>query len=387
MPSRDRISLEISVGYSFDVVFTRRIFSPRNRTFRDLVASAGARAPARTLFFVEEGVLEHNAGLVGQISAYCRRHSDVIQLCRRPVKGRGGEDFKSFRLVEKYCRVLKDCRICRHSFVCIVGGGAFLDTVGFAASIVHRGVRQIRLPTTVLAQADSGVGVKTGLNMFGKKNYLGTFSPPFAVINDFSFLRTLGRRDWVSGISEAFKVAMIKDAEFFDWLCANAKLLSRRSQPAMEELIRRTAKLHIDHISRSGDPFEFGSARPLDFGHWIAHALEAMSGGKIRHGEAVAIGILADSAYAADAGLLDYADLKRLESALKTVGFPLWTSFLEKKDRAGRLKILSGIEDFREHLGGELHITLPDGLGRKIEVTEMDEKRIGRALLHLLESC
>jgi 3-dehydroquinate synthase len=216
------------------------------------------------------------------------------------------------------------------------------------------------------------VGVKNGVNMFGMKNFIGTFAPPFAVINDFCFLETLSQRDWVSGVAEAFKVSMIKDSPFFHWLCANTGRLRNRDKAAMEKLVRRCAELHVMHIQTSGDPFEFGSARPLDFGHWSAHKLEMLSGGKIRHGEAVAIGLALDSYYAFEKGLLFKKDLDALLSALENLGFSLWSDLLLKKDRRGQPEIFLGIQEFREHLGGDLHITLPCGLGRKTEVNELD---------------
>src|SRR5204862_561409 len=111
--------------------------------------------------------------------------------------------------------------LCRHSFLAAVGGGAVLDMAGLAAATAHRGIRHIRIPTTVLSQNDSGIGVKNGVNAFGKKNFLGTFAPPFAVINDSGFLTTLDDRDWRSGIAEAIKVALIKDAPFFNFIKTN----------------------------------------------------------------------------------------------------------------------------------------------------------------------
>ena len=158
-------------------------------------------------------------------------------------------------------------------------------------------------PTTTLSQADSGVGVKNGLNAFGQKNFIGTFTPPFAVINDFNLLATLAPRDKRSGYVEAVKVACIRDANFFDELERDAGQLAAFEPAAMKQLIRRCAELHLDHIATSGDPFEAGSARPLDFGHWAAHKLEQLSDFHICHGEAVAIGIALDVIYSRDSRL------------------------------------------------------------------------------------
>ncbi|MFW6133345.1 MAG: 3-dehydroquinate synthase, partial [Planctomycetota bacterium] len=260
----------------------------------------------------------------------------------------------------------------RQSFVVAVGGGALLDMVGFAASIVHRGLRLVRVPTTTLGQNDAGIGVKNGMDEHGQKNFVGTFAPPFAVVNDATFLTTLRDRDWIGGAAEAFKVAIIKDAAFFDFLCDRAGALRRRDLPAMEALVRRCALLHLEHIRDGGDPFEFGSARPLDFGHWSAHRLETLSRYRMGHGQAVAVGIALDTMYAARKRLLTEAQAERISAALSACGLPVWCDELGARDADGRLEVLAGLEQFREHLGGRLCVTLPDGIGRRIEVHELD---------------
>lgn len=381
MESGRMLSAKINVRYGYDIHFTRSVFSPENRVLKNVITSREPKRRHEVYFFLEKGVAALYPGISDGISAYFGTDGN-ISLVSRPAIVAGGEGAKNFKLVEKLCRMLSDSHLCRQSFICIVGGGAFLDTVGFAASIVHRGIRQIRIPTTVLAQNDSGVGVKNGINMFGVKNFVGTFTPPFAVINDLDFLDTLGQRDWISGVAEAFKVAMIKDAAFFRWLCRNADRFRERDKAVMGKMVRRCAELHVRHIVKCGDPFEFGSARPLDFGHWSAHKLEMMSGGSIRHGEAVAIGLALDSFYAVEKGLLGKKDFDALTCALRKIGFSLWSELLLNMDGAGKPEILSGIREFREHLGGELHVTLPNRLGGKIEVNEMDEKIILNAIRH-----
>ncbi len=376
------IKARISVGYGYEIHFTRSVFSIRNSVLKKIISSREGKRRHEILVFMEKKIATLHPGISDEIIRYFKS-AENISLVSAPLVMPGGEGGKNFKLIENLCRIMAGSHLCRQSFICIVGGGAFLDTVGFAASIVHRGIRQIRISTTVLAQNDSGVGVKNGINMFGMKNSIGTFTPPFAVINDFSFLDTLGQRDWISGVAEAFKVAMIKDAGFFRWLCRNAGKFKSRDKAAMEKMVRRCAELHVGHIAKSGDPFEFGSARPLDFGHWSAHKLEMMSAGKIRHGEAVAIGLALDSFYAVEKGLLRQKDFDLLTVSLERIGFRLWSDLLLKKDRRGRLEIFSGIREFREHLGGELHVTLPNGLGRKIEVNELDEEIILNAIRHL----
>lgn len=260
-----------------------------------------------------------------------------------------------------------------------------LDAVGFAAATAHRGVRLVRVPTTVLSQNDSGVGVKNGINAYGRKNFLGCFAPPHAVLCDLDVLRTLSDRDWRAGIAEALKVALLKDAAFFAWLEENAVALRERDEPAMERLVRRCAELHLEHIATSGDPFELGSSRPLDFGHWAAHKLEALSRYTLRHGEAVGVGIALDATYAYLAGLLAERDWRRVLDAIAAVGLPLHVPELQAEDAAGRRELLAGLDEFREHLGGRLTIMLLKGIGRGIEVHAIDEVLVLEAAERLEE--
>jgi 3-dehydroquinate synthase len=246
-------------------------------------------------------------------------------------------------------------------------------------------VRIVRVPTTVLGQNDSGIGVKNGVNAFGLKNFVGSFAVPFAVINDFEFLNTLSRRDRVAGMAEAVKVALVRDAAFFDWLCANAEALGRLEPEVTAQMIRRCARLHVEHIAGGGDPFELGSARPLDYGHWVAHKLESITAHRLRHGEAVAIGLALDSRYSVEAGLLDAEVNERIVQLLIQLGFRLYDPALELRDREGRLLVLEGLREFREHLGGELTISLLERPGRARDVHEMDAARVGRCIQWLTD--
>jgi len=270
--------------------------------------------------------------------------------------------------------------MCRHSYIVVVGGGAALDLIGFAAATAHRGIRLIRFPTTTLSQGDGGVGVKNGINFFGKKNWVGTFAVPDAVINDFSFLRTLPDNQKRAGYVEAIKVALIRDRAFFEWIEERADDLARFVPLAMEQLIRRSAALHLDHIAGSGDPFERGSARPLDFGHWIAHKLEPMSDFRVGHGDAVAIGLAADVIYCSRIGLLKEQAAERVLALLQALGFELYHSLLHAQNSEGGSIILDGLEEFREHLGGKLTITLIQALGQGVEVHQMDDRQVLAAM-------
>ncbi len=179
-----------------------------------------------------------------------------MKLVHPPLFVCGSETAKnSPTLVGELHALIHRHHIDRHSYLIAVGGGALLDVAGFAAATAHRGVRHVRIPTTTLSQADSGVGVKNGLNALGQKNFIGTFSPPFAVINDFNLLMTLAPRDKRGGYVEAVKVACIREAVFFEELERDAEKLAAFETVAMKHLIRRCAELHLDHIATSGDPF------------------------------------------------------------------------------------------------------------------------------------
>jgi 3-dehydroquinate synthase len=273
----------------------------------------------------------------------------------------------------------------RHSYVIGVGGGALLDMVGLAAATAHRGVRHVRVPTTTLSQADSGIGVKNGINAFGKKNFIGTFAPPFAVINDFQLLASLSERDKRAGYVEAVKVSLIRDKDFFETIERDALLLRDFEPAAMQRLIYRCAELHLEHIATSGDPFESGSARPLDFGHWSAHKLEQLSEYRIRHGEAVAIGIALDVIYSRKLGYLDADAARRILDLLESLGFDLFANELLHTDPSNSLIVLEGLEEFREHLGGELSITLLKGIGQSFETHEMNFPKIIESIYELQE--
>ncbi len=373
----------ITVSWRHQVFFSDGVFDRFNPTLRDVLVSGGSR-PARVLLVVEEALVRSRPGLPAEIGAYFAAHAPALELVTPPLVMEGGERVKNayFHVSEIHAHLDRH-HIDRHSYLAAVGGGALLDMAGLAAATAHRGVRHVRIPTTVLAQDDSGVGVKNGINAFGKKNFIGTFAPPFAVLNDFTLLATLPERDRRAGCVEAVKVACIRDAVFFAELERDAAALARFEEAPLRRLIRRCAELHLDHIATGGDPFEMGSARPLDFGHWAAHKLEQVSEFRLRHGEAVAIGIALDVIYARNTGLLAAAPAERILALLEALGFDLYTAELHYEDSAGRLLVLGGLEEFREHLGGELTVTLLRDIGRGVEVHEMNVPQVVRALAEL----
>lgn len=368
------------------MLFTEDVFAATNPVLRDVLTEGanGRGRRARVMVVLDDGLVRARTGLVGEVEDWFRAHSDAIELVAPPVRVEGGERVKNayFHVSEIHERIDRH-GIDRHNHLVAIGGGAILDMVGLAAATAHRGVRHIRLPTTTLGQADSGVGVKNGINAFGKKNFIGTFAPPFAVINDFAFLRTLSPRDKRAGLAEAVKVAAIRDAAFFGLLERDADRLAVFDAEAMKPVIFRSAELHLNHIATGGDPFEFGSARPLDFGHWSAHKLEPLSDYRMRHGEAVAVGIALDTIYSRLAGMLEAESAERVLWLLERLGFALHANELHYRDSGQALVLLKGLEEFRQHLGGELTVTLLAGIGRGMEVHELDHRLIVTALEEL----
>ena len=370
----DLIERTIQVSWRHRVLFTDDLFNPKNLLLRDTLAESLHGEGSKLLVVIDTDLAHAQPQLPAQISEYCARHSEPIHLVCPPVIQPGGEHAKnSWTGVYEIHSQIERHHIDRHSYLLAVGGGAFLDVAGLAAATAHRGVRHIRVPTTTLSQCDSGVGVKNGVNVFGKKNFIGTFAPPFAVINDFQLLASLSPRDKRAGFAEAVKVACIRDSSFFCDIERDAPRLRQFDTETMRRLIRRCAEIHVNHIATGGDPFESGSARPLDFGHWSAHKLEQLSNFRIRHGEAVAIGIALDVIYSRRMGYLDAAGAERVLNVLGALGFALFAPELDPENRGLESQLLQALEDFREHLGGSLTITLLRAVGSGFEVHEMNE--------------
>jgi 3-dehydroquinate synthase len=370
-----------NVTYEYPVVFTRDAFALGNRSLVDVLSRREPHKRHRCLIFVDQGVSLSVPDLASQIENYTAAHAGSMELAGPPVTVAGGEICKNdAKTIPGLLELLSEHAIDRHSFTIAIGGGAVLDAVGFASAIFHRGVRHIRLPTTVLAQDDSGVGVKNAVNQFSLKNLIGTFAPPWAIINDSSFIDILPLREKRAGMAEAVKVALIRDGAFFNWLEAHAGELASFSGPHLDHLIKQSAEFHMRQIRLGGDPFELGSARPLDFGHWSAHKLEQLTRNEVNHGEAVAIGIALDTRYSVLSGRLAAGEDERVAGLLERLGFALWHDKLRQCDSRGRPLVLKGLADFQEHLGGELTVTLLAGIGRGVEVHEMDERIVGQSI-------
>lgn len=368
------IQADLQVSFHYDVHFTTNLFDPLNPLLRDVISARSDRLPARILFVVEQEV-DSLLSVCKAVTAYCGAHPEAVALACPPLLLPGGERVKNDPAhALAIQQAINETGLDRHSYLAVVGGGALLDAAGYAGATAHRGIRLLRIPTTTLSQNDSGVGVKNAINAFGKKNWVGTFAPPWAVLNDFRFLTTQPGRVWREGIAEAIKVALIKDAAFFEFLEAHADALAAQDMEPMQTLVRRCAELHVQHICTGGDAFEMGSSRPLDFGHWSAHKMEQLTEYRLHHGEAVAVGLALDVTYSYRQGWLTQTEWRRVLRTLAGVGFAIYAPELRTP------ALFQGLREFREHLGGELTIQMLRTIGEGFNVHAVDEALMAESI-------
>ena len=373
----------IEINDDFDVRFTHRLIFDRdvlaidNPTVDRIFADAPTDEPrAGMIVAVDAGLAATTPGIHDAIRArFDRPHLPEV---REILEVPGGEAAKNDpAVIDRMLEAIERHRIDRRSYVAVFGGGAVIDAVGFASSTAHRGVRLIRFPTTVLGQLDAAIGVKNGVNRFGKKNFVGAFDVPVAVICDERMLESLDDGRWSEGFSEAVKIACLQDAAFFGEIEDAADGIRERDPDVSRPVIQRCAELHLRHIASGGDPFERREARPLDFGHWSAHRLESMSDFERSHGEAVAIGVCLDAAYSHFDGRLDRGSLDRIVDTTVRLGLPVFDPLLLDTG------LIDGLEEFREHLGGRLTVTLLEGIGHGVDVHEMSLDLLRRSIGHL----
>lgn len=371
-----RYDFQIPLTFKHRIVFTRDAFGAGLQDLADLFADAAGEK--RGLILIEDAVARAWPGLESAAREGMRSIGfEIADLAVLP----GGEQVKADdALVREVWRLIDAAHLDRHSYVVVIGGGAFLDAVGFAAATAHRGMRLVRVPTTTLAQCDSGVGVKCAINGFGKKNWIGSFAVPYAVVNDFAFLQSLDPITQRAGLIEAVKVALVKDCEFFEWVEARLAGLAALDAPLLEACVERSAMLHARHIAEGGDAFESGSSRPLDFGHWAAHKLESMTGGELSHAPAVAIGLALDVLYSVEVGLIPSSLAARVLAVISGLGLATFHPALDQRDACGRRVVLDGLEEFREHLGGRLTVMMLGEIGRGVDVHELDVEALGRCI-------
>ena len=378
MPDGENQSIDISFAVPFvhRLRVSHEIAGADFAQLLDLLQSSNA-GPAKVLVVAEKPVATSS----DRVQRIAQQLSSVesINLVGPVELVDGGESVKnSTDVAKQVLGKINQHDLDRRSYVIAIGGGAMLDAVGYAAAVAHRGVRWVRLPTTTLAQGDSGVGVKNAINYFDKKNWVGTFAVPWAVVNDAGLLTTLSDRDFQSGFSESVKVSLLKDRSEFEWLCENATAIRDRDMTLATRAIHRSCMLHLKHITDGGDPFEMLEARPLDFGHWSAHRLEPITNYSIRHGEAVAIGVAIDCIYSSIKLGFPESDAMKVCECLTQMGMSLWHDALNPVDR-----LMQGLEEFRQHLGGRLTITMLKAVGEPVNVHEIDHAAMKQAIKKL----
>ncbi len=371
----DKINVDFDVPFTHRLRFTDDLFGADGDVLAELLETSDDK-PARIQFWLDQNVADSQPQLISLLKRFADSRPDHVQRIGQIQLVPGGEEAKNdIHLLEQILKVFNVSDLDRRSYIVAIGGGAVLDAIGFATSIAHRGLRLVRIPTTTLSQADSGIGVKNSMNLFHKKNWMGSFAVPWAVINDSEMLSTLSNRDFIGGFSEAVKVSLLKDRAMFDQICRSAEAIANREMNVAEPIIRSSAQLHLDHITRGGDPFEMLEARPLDFGHWSAHKMETMSDFSLRHGEAVAIGVAIDTVYSSLEMGLSEKIAEQVLQCLGNLGFHLADPSLSNVE-----VLFDGLEEFRQHLGGRLTLTMLEDVGQPREVHTVNRDKMLKAI-------
>jgi 3-dehydroquinate synthase len=287
-----------------------------------------------------------------------------------------GEGTKSFRELGRLCERLLEMGLERGDLVIALGGGVIGDLAGFAASILRRGVRYVQIPTTLLAQVDSSVGGKTGINTPQGKNLIGTFYQPSLVLADTSVLATLPARELRSGYAEVAKYGLLGDAAFFGWLEGRWRQVLAQEAAPLTHAIARSVEMKAAIVAR--DETETGERALLNLGHTFAHALEAWAGfsERLLHGEAVAIGLCLAFRLSGELGYCPPETAARVSAHLAAVGLPTRVSDIpdgEKADAAELVRLMGQDKKVRD---GRLTLILARGVGQAFATREVDTARV-----------
>jgi 3-dehydroquinate synthase len=292
-----------------------------------------------------------------------------------PVLFDDAERAKNLRTVESVTRALLRAGADRRSLLVAVGGGVVGDVAGFVAASYLRGVALVHIPTTVVAQVDSSVGGKTGVNLPEGKNLVGAFYPPRLVLTDPELLRTLPEREYRGGLAEVIKHAVIADARMFAWLEANFDRVLRRDAAALAWLIPRNIAIKARVVSR--DERERGLREILNFGHTFAHALESLTEyRRFQHGEAVAWGMMAAALLGHEAGITRARDVERVVALVRRLGpLPAWP-------RLTPAAMIEAMRSDKKARGGKLRFVLTPRIGKAASYDRIDEQLVKRVLHH-----
>ena len=287
-----------------------------------------------------------------------------------------GEASKSYESLARVCDAVLAARVERGDLVIALGGGVIGDLAGFAASILRRGVRLVQIPTTLLAQVDSSVGGKTGIDTPQGKNLIGTFHQPSLVLADISTLSTLPEREFRAGYAEVAKYGLLGDAAFFAWLEQNWKSVfsgkGEERRKAIETSIRAKAA-----IVEADEREESGTRALLNLGHTFGHALEAFAGysDRLLHGEAISIGMRLAFTYSVEQGLCSAEDAARVERHFETVGLPVKISDIAGK-RPSTGQLLRLMAQDKKVKGGALTFILARGIGQSFIARDVPVEKV-----------
>ena len=277
-------------------------------------------------------------------------------LCALP----DGESYKSVGQVQRILDALLDCGGDRKSLVVALGGGVIGDMAGFAAAIFMRGIRFVQVPTTLLAQVDSSVGGKTGVNHARGKNLIGAFHQPALVLSDTDTLRTLPPRELSAGLAEILKHGLLADADYFDATVAHLPALRACEPQALTSAIARSCEIKAAIVAR--DERESGERALLNLGHTFGHAIEALTGyGTWLHGEAVGCGLCLAADLSRRCGLIDHSAVQRIEAVVATAGLPTRIPGLSLHDA------LAAMAGDKKAEAGELRFILLEHVGRALQ--------------------
>ena len=274
-----------------------------------------------------------------------------------------GEEHKNLDTIALILDALVGHRFSRDGVVLALGGGVVGDMAGFAAAIYQRGIDFIQVPTTLLAQVDSAVGGKTGINHPGGKNLVGAFHQPLCVLSDSDTLHTLPDRELSAGLAEVVKCGLIADAQFFGWIEEHAAALLKRDAGALNHVIRRSCEVKADVVA--GDEREHGRRALLNLGHTFGHAIELCAGyGQLLHGEAVGAGMAMAARFSHRLGWLAAADVERIAQLLQALKLPV------RPPRVNAEEFLAGMAMDKKVLRGQIRLVLVPGIGNARVTTD-----------------
>jgi 3-dehydroquinate synthase len=287
-----------------------------------------------------------------------------------------GEQYKNLDWANAIYTALLTNAFDRKSALVALGGGVIGDLTGFAAATFMRGVPFVQIPTTLLAMVDSSVGGKTGVNHPMGKNMIGAFYQPRKVLMDLDVLKTLPKEEFLSGMAEVIKYGVIRDAEFFDYLDKNREKILCLDPNTLSHIIRRSCEIKAEVVSK--DEREGGLRAILNFGHTVGHAIETAENYTMRHGEAVAIGMVYASRLAHKTGLCDISVPGSVEKLIKSYGLPTNLAALSRKPTVTELMDTMQIDKKAE--SGKVKFVLPKKIGEVVITKEWDEGVLSKVL-------